>query len=176
MRRTTTLSQDERAIEGLPIRLVIALVVGVASLAIMMQMIGGLGFETKKEVDVEITSDSIATTGGSAVTLDVVTEEGDPVRNAQVLIESGTLTVDNGPVQMYPDGGSSPGPSADDGKMETSAAICAASSTGCSASSGKPVVNFRSDQDKGTITFDIVLQGDGNYKDEEPNRELVVTR
>ncbi|MFC7196258.1 hypothetical protein ACFQL4_19210 [Halosimplex aquaticum] len=41
MRRTTTLSQDERAIEGLPIRLVIALVVGVASLAIMMQMIGG---------------------------------------------------------------------------------------------------------------------------------------
>ncbi|MFC7141669.1 hypothetical protein ACFQMA_17755 [Halosimplex aquaticum] len=173
MRRTTTLSQDERAIEGLPIRLVIALVVGVASLAIMMQMIGGLGFNTQKEVTVEITSNSIASTGGSPVTVTVMTEEGDPVRNAQVLIESGTLTVTNGPVQMYPDSASSPGPSADNGKMKTSGSICASCS---SPGSGRPKVDFRSDQDKGTIKFDIVLQGDGNYKDKKPNPELVVTK
>ncbi|WP_436932619.1 hypothetical protein [Halosimplex halobium] len=160
MRRTTTLSQDERAIEGLPIRLVIALVVGVASLAIMMQMIGGLGFNSQQEVTLEIRSNSLADFGSSSslsIELTVITEDGEPVPNARVLITSGTLTVDGGPIRM--DGGSATG---EDGQISHR------------LSSGD--VDFRSDQDKGTIKFDIVTQGDGNYKDEKANPEVVVVQ
>ncbi|WP_123536467.1 hypothetical protein [Halosimplex salinum] len=176
MRRTTTLSQDERAIEGLPIRLVIALVVGVASLAIMMQMIGDLGFNSQQEVTVEIRSGGIADSGGSDIEITVVTEEGDPVRNARVLMESGTLTLENGPLQMRTGGSASP--TSDDGKLKIGSACDVDDpSTSCgSSTSDRPAVNFRSDQDKGTLTFDIVFNGDGNYKDEKPNPELVVTR
>lgn len=45
--------RDDRAIEGLPIRLVIALVVGVASLSVMMVFISGLDTMTVTELDVD---------------------------------------------------------------------------------------------------------------------------
>jgi len=167
MRRTTTLSQDERAIEGLPIRLVIALVVGVASLAIMMQMIGGLGFNSQEEVTIEFRSNSLVEQNDGDIQLTVVTEEGEPVPNARVLMTSGTLTLNDNPVQM--DGGSATG---EDGQISESVP-CAPSVTTCSSG---PEVDFRSDQDKGTVKFEIVTQGDGNYKDEKPNPELVITQ
>ncbi|WP_436923054.1 DUF7382 domain-containing protein [Halosimplex amylolyticum] len=173
MRRTTTLSQDERAIEGLPIRLVIALVVGVASLGIMMTMLDGMVLNTQKEVTLEVTSDTIMGTGSGAgtddITVTVITEDGEPVPNAQVLIESGTLTLENGPYTMQSASGSGT-TTGDNGKLEASHP-CASS---CSSSS-EPVVDFRSDQDKGTLTFDIILQGDGGYEDEKSNPEIVVT-
>jgi len=169
MRRTPTLSRDERAIEGLPIRLVIALVVGVASLAIMMQMIGGLGFNAQQEVTVEIRSGSLTDAGSGTIELTVITEEGDPVPNAQVLMTSGTLTLVDNPVAMD-GGGSSAATTGEDGKISHEVP-CAVSS----CSSGTQV-DFRSDQDKGTIKFDIVTQGDGNYKDEKDNPTVVITQ
>ena len=42
MRGFERFRDDERAIEGLPVRLVIALVVGVASLSVMMSMLSGI--------------------------------------------------------------------------------------------------------------------------------------
>jgi len=184
MRRTTTLSQDERAIEGLPIRLVIALVVGVASLAIMMQMIGGLGFNAQKEVTVEFTTNSLvssATSGGGAGTfgLKVVTEDGEPVPNAQVLITSGTATLMDNPIAMTggsPGASTSPSTTGEDGTISHNIPCAKIDCGAPSGTTSKTVVDFRSDQDKGTLKFDIVLQGDGNYKDEKPNPELVVTQ
>ncbi|QLH75820.1 hypothetical protein HZS55_00225 [Halosimplex rubrum] len=172
MRRTTTLSQDERAIEGLPIRLVIALVVGVASLAIMMQMIGGLGFNAQQEVTLEIRTGSLVEAGSSSpsdIEVTVVTEDGDPVPNAQVLMTSGTLTLEDNPVPMN-DGSSGAATTGEDGELEHEVP-CAVSS----CSSGTQV-DFRSDQDKGTIKFDIVTQGDGNYKDKKDNPTVVITQ
>ena len=52
-RRSGTFTDDDRAIEGLPIRLVIALVVGVAALTIMMNMLAGLGDIGQTDVYVE---------------------------------------------------------------------------------------------------------------------------
>lgn len=50
--RTRRLQEDDRGIEGLPVRLVIALVVGVASLGVMLNMVSGLSGLGVTEVDV----------------------------------------------------------------------------------------------------------------------------
>ncbi|MDR9380145.1 MAG: carboxypeptidase regulatory-like domain-containing protein [Natronomonas sp.] len=46
MRRIQRFNSDTRGIEGLPVRLVTALVVGVASLSVMMNMISGISGAT----------------------------------------------------------------------------------------------------------------------------------
>lgn len=127
----------------------------------MMQMIGGLGFNPQQEVTLEVRSDSLVDIGSGSVNIEltVITEEGDPVPNAQVLITSGTLTVNDNPIPM----GSATGPAATGENGQISHSLSPSD------------VDFRSDQDKGTIQFDIVTQGDGNYKDEKDNPEIVLT-
>jgi hypothetical protein len=80
--------RDERAIEGLPIRLVIALVVGVASLSVMMSTISGLGSLGVSELDVR-PEPEIVEPGPTNVTVTVVDPEGEPVANATVIAKSG---------------------------------------------------------------------------------------
>lgn len=80
---------DERGIEGLPIRLVIALVVGVASLSIMMGMINAIGPFGESELDVKPDPDVIAP-GPHDVAVWVVGPEGKQVSNATVVVKGGT--------------------------------------------------------------------------------------
>jgi hypothetical protein len=91
--RPGRLTEDERAIEGLPIRLVIALVVGVASLGIMMNVLGGIVPPGVNELDTQPQPEVISEGGGS-VTVTVVDSNGDPVSNATVVAESGTADLD----------------------------------------------------------------------------------
>ncbi len=84
-----TLHRDERAIEGLPIRLVIALVVGVASLSVMMSTISGLGSLGVDEVDVR-PADRVIEPGDKDLLVTVVDSKGNPVANATVIAKSGT--------------------------------------------------------------------------------------
>ncbi|UPW02270.1 carboxypeptidase regulatory-like domain-containing protein [Halorussus gelatinilyticus] len=86
-------SDDERAIEGLPIRLVIALVVGVASLGVMMNMLSGLGGLTVTELDAAPAPDVIGP-GEQKVTVTVVDPEGNPVSDATVVVSGGTASLD----------------------------------------------------------------------------------
>ena len=53
MLRRRAFRSDTRGIEGLPVRLVIALVVGVASLSVMMNMISGISGLAVAELDVQ---------------------------------------------------------------------------------------------------------------------------
>jgi len=85
----SSLWRDERAIEGLPIRLVIALVVGVASLSVMMSTIQGLGSLGVSELDVRPEPD-VTEPGPQEVTVTVVDPAGEPVANATVVAKSGT--------------------------------------------------------------------------------------
>ena len=89
-----TLRDDERAIEGLPIRLVIALVVGVASLSVMMSTISGLGTLGVDELDVRPQPEVIGP-GETNVTVSVVDSSGEPVANATVIAKSGTARLDS---------------------------------------------------------------------------------
>lgn len=84
-----SIRRDERAIEGLPIRLVIALVVGIASLSVMMSTISGMGGLGVSEVDVRPTPD-VTAPGPTDLEVAVVDPEGAPVANATVIATSGS--------------------------------------------------------------------------------------
>jgi hypothetical protein len=85
--------QDDRAIEGLPIRLVIALVVGVACLSVMMNTISGLDAMTVTELDVA-PEPEVIDEAATDLTLTVVDPAGKPVSNATVVVSSGTAALE----------------------------------------------------------------------------------
>jgi hypothetical protein len=84
---------DDRAIEGLPIRLVIALVVGVASLSVMMSMLSGVNGLAVSEVDAQPTPDVISP-GEQSVDVRVVDAQGRPVADATVVVRGETAATD----------------------------------------------------------------------------------
>ncbi|WP_236639850.1 DUF7382 domain-containing protein [Salinigranum halophilum] len=89
--------RDERAIEGLPVRLVVALVVGVASLSLMLNMLTGVEGLAVAELDVRPQPDVIGP-GSEAVDLVVVDPDGDPVPGATVVVTGGGASLDEGVV------------------------------------------------------------------------------
>ena len=84
MRRQDRLQHDERAIEGLPIRLVIALVIGVASLSVMMNMLTGIQGLSTTELDVRPEPEVVGP-GDSSIELTVVGADGSAGAGARVL-------------------------------------------------------------------------------------------
>ena len=84
---------DDRAIEGLPIRLVIALVVGVASLGVMMNMLAGVQGLTVEELDARPDPEVVGP-GEQRIELTVVDTAGQPVSDATVVVTGGTATLD----------------------------------------------------------------------------------
>ncbi|WP_410765816.1 carboxypeptidase regulatory-like domain-containing protein [Haloferax sp. DFSO60] len=86
-------NSDTRAIEGLPIRLVIALVVGVASMSVMLNMLSGVQGLATSELDVKPSPD-VVTPGAQDITFTVVDHEGNPVEGATVIVKSGTADLE----------------------------------------------------------------------------------
>ncbi|WP_135820425.1 DUF7382 domain-containing protein [Halostella litorea] len=122
--RTNRFAADERAIEGLPIRLVIALVVGVASLGVMMNMLSGVGGIAVSELDAEPSPD-VVTPGDQDVEVLVVDEDGDPVADATVVVRGDTADLEGTKTATTEDDGSatvtvepSLGPNQDEGELE----------------------------------------------------------
>lgn len=140
-----SLRRDERAIEGLPIRLVIALVVGVASLSVMMSTISGLGTLGVEELDVRPEPD-VVEPGPTDVTVSVVTPAGEAVANATVIARSGTARLP---------------------EIETAET----GHNGTATLSLTPTLG--PNQADGTITFDV-KPPDGNYADRRENTGLLV--
>ncbi|PSP99116.1 Ig domain-containing protein group 1 domain-containing protein [Halobacteriales archaeon QS_4_70_19] len=91
--RTRRLSEDDRGIEGLPVRLVIALVVGVASLGVMLNMVSGLSGLGVTELDVA-PQPEVTGPGPTNVTVAAVGPDGERVRNATVVARSGSARLD----------------------------------------------------------------------------------
>lgn len=87
------LASDERAIEGLPIRLVIALVVGIASLSVMMNTLGGIQTLGVSELDARPTPEVVGP-GETNLTVAVVGPTGDRIANATVVATGGTANLD----------------------------------------------------------------------------------
>ncbi|WP_049972052.1 Ig-like domain-containing protein [Haladaptatus cibarius] len=85
---------DNRAIEGLPIRLVIALVVGVASLSVMMNMLSGLNGLAVSELDAKPEPEVIEP-GQQAVEIAVIDADGNPVADATVVVKSDSARLEN---------------------------------------------------------------------------------
>ena len=88
-----SLRSDERGIEGLPIRLVVALVVGVAALSVMMSTLSGVATLGVTELDVRPSPEVVAP-GPTAVTVSVVGPDGARVANATVVARGDTARLD----------------------------------------------------------------------------------
>jgi len=140
-----SLWQDERAIEGLPIRLVIALVVGVACLGVMMSVVGGLGSLNTTELDTQ-PDPEIVEPGTTNVTVTVVDPDGEPIEDATVVATGDTAnlsTVQKG--ETGPDG-------------RTTLALDA---------------SLRPNQEEGRIELDI-RPPEGDYVDDRENTGILV--
>ena len=137
---------DERGIEGLPVRLVIALVVGVASLSVMMNTLSGLSTLGVSELNTQ-PEPEVVEPGERDVTVRVVDPSGEPVANATVVAQGGTATLsemrtattgENGRAELTLDPSLGP------------------------------------NQDEGTVTLDIKPPASGGYTDERENTEILV--
>jgi hypothetical protein len=166
MQKLKKLWADNRGIEGLPIRLVIALVVGVASLAIMTSILGGLPTFESTEVEVNYDNEIVTNeeNAGTGATTDVKawvnTTDGEDVEDATLLVEGGTAGLENGPHEVDPG----------------TAMTFTTDQADASVSSNDFEVNLRSDQDRGTIKISVITQSDSNYVDEQENAEIIVLK
>lgn len=99
-----TFQSDIRAIEGLPIRLVIALIVGVASLGVMMSMISGISGLAVIELDVQ-PDPPVVEPGDQTIAVKVIDPDGNGVTGATVIARSGSATLGGiASAQSGPDG------------------------------------------------------------------------
>lgn len=142
-----SLRRDTRAIEGLPIRLVIALVVGVACLSVMMTTISDLGSLGVSEVDVQ-PDPEVVPPDADSVTVTVVDASGDPVSNATVIARSGSAKLSG----------------------------TKTAKTGHNGTATIPIdPELGPNQAEGTITFDVKPPG-GDYADRRENTEVLVVK
>ncbi|AXG05168.1 carboxypeptidase regulatory-like domain-containing protein [Haloplanus rubicundus] len=139
---------DRRAIEGLPIRLVIALVIGVASLSVMMNMLTGIQGLSTTELDVRPDPEVI---GPEEQTLEltVVGADGSAVADATVLVKSGSATLD----------GVAKGTTDEDGTVRISV-----------------TPSLRANQDEGTLTVAVKPPAGSGYVDRRGNTKVLVVR
>ena len=144
--RFDAFGRDDRAIEGLPIRLVIALVVGVASLSVMMNMLSGVGGLAAHEVDARATP-AVVSEGDSSVTVRVVDDAGDPVENATVVLTSGSADLD----------GVVTGRTGEDGRVKLSVST-----------------SLAANRDQGTVEIGVKPPASGGFEDERENEALLV--
>jgi len=143
-----SLLSDERGIEGLPIRLVVALVVGVASLSVMMSTLSGVATLGVTELDVQPTPEVVAP-GSASVTVTVVGPDGDRVSGATVIARGDTARLDNVTTART-------GPNGE-------ATLSLAPELG-------------PNQPDGTVTFDVKPPAGSGYVDRRGNTELLVIR
>lgn len=100
----TDFRRDERAIEGLPIRLVIAFVVGVATLSVMLSMISGVQSFGVSELDAK-PSPEVVSPGNQRVSITAIDAEGAPVADATVVVKRGSAELGSTTVEKTgPDG------------------------------------------------------------------------
>ncbi|WP_207588381.1 DUF7382 domain-containing protein [Halomontanus rarus] len=153
---TRSFTDDDRAIEGLPIRLVIALIIGVTSLGIMMQMLSGIGpLEGDTEVNVEFDDQSIDTSASDA-SVYVVDEDGVEVTDATVVAKADSVRMDNA--------------------LDAETGHC----NGCDDNEvqfdfdGNADLDLPPDQSTGEIEFTVYPPSDSSWSDEVENNKLLV--
>ena len=140
--------RDERAIEGLPIRLVIALVVGVASLSVMMNMLSGIQGLAVTELDVR-PSPEVVTPGETTLALQVVGADGETVSGATVVVKGESARLDGvSTARTGPDG---------------SANVTVAPS-------------LDENREEGTLVVDVKPPAGGGYTDRRGNTKVLVVR
>lgn len=160
MRTPEHLGSDERGIEGLPIRLVIALVVGVAALSLMLGLLDEFDEFGTTEVTIQL-DDELLTPDEHGeyepTTIAVVTADGEPVRDAAVVVTGGSLPLENGPVDLQT------GPDSNEVTLDVA-----------TEPGGDAHLDFRSTQKRGTVEIDVIPPSGRNLVDQRSNPTITV--
>lgn len=146
--RFTAFRNDERAIEGLPIRLVIAFVVGVATLSVMLSMISGVQSFGVSELGAK-PSPEVVSPGHHRVAITAIDAEGAPVADATVLVKRGSAQLDSVAVEKT-------GPN------------------GVARVDLRP--RLGPNQAEGTLTIEVKPPAGSQYMDRRGNSEILVIR
>jgi len=141
----TNLWRDDRAIEGLPIRLVVALVVGIACLAVMMSVIDT--FEST-ELDTD-PAPEVITEGNATVEVAVLDPAGNPVQNATVVATGDSARLSSGVQTAKTD--------------ENGTAVF-----------DRVEAELQPNQETGTVALEIRPPSDGDYTDDRENTDILV--
>jgi len=137
---------DDRAIEGLPIRLVIALVVGVATMSVMLNMLSGVQGLAVSELDVRPTPD-VVEPGEQELELVVVDDDGDGVEGATVIVTDGSAEMEG---------------------------VVTAKSDANGVASVTVDPDTRANQETGTLVVDVKPPSGSRYVDRRGNTEILV--
>jgi hypothetical protein len=149
MRSPKRLSVDERGIEGLPIRLVIALVVGVAALSVMMGMLSGIDGLAVSEVDAKPSSDVVAPDETHSLDVTVVDPQGKPVSNATIVVRGDTATLER---------------------------VRTGTTSGDGTASVSITPSLGPNQEEGSLEIDVKPPAGSEYTDKRANTEVLVVR
>ncbi|MFB6092704.1 MAG: carboxypeptidase regulatory-like domain-containing protein [Haloquadratum sp.] len=137
---------DDRAIEGLPIRLVIALVVGVATMSVMLNMLSGVQGLAVSELDVRPTPD-VVQPGEQELELMVVDDDGDGVEGATVIVKDGSADIEG---------------------------VATARSNERGVATVTVAPDTRANQETGTLVVDVKPPSGSQYVDRRANTEILV--
>ncbi|WP_229111243.1 DUF7382 domain-containing protein [Halapricum desulfuricans] len=154
MRERRSFRTDERGIEGLPIRLVIAIVVGVAALSVMMTIIDDVGTVGEEELSANPNEEVLSNNIKYPIDITVTDEDGQGIPNATVYLQSGTANLDKSDTTF----------------TETDYN----GSTNTLNINPKTDIDWRPGQESGEIEIHIKPPGDGNYKDDQIDKITVL--
>lgn len=141
-------ARDDRAIEGLPVRLVVAFVVGVATLSVLLNMVSGVDTLAVSELDASPDPDVVAP-GDQTIEVTAVDADGDPVADATVVVQSGTADLD----------GVATATTGDDGTASVDVAP-----------------ELAPNQDQGTLEIAVKPPAGSEYVDRRENSAILVVR
>ncbi|WP_159101037.1 DUF7382 domain-containing protein [Halarchaeum acidiphilum] len=142
-------SGDDRGVAGLPIRLVVAFVVGTAVLGVMLNMVSGVGALTTTELDAHPTPD-VVHPGNGTIAVAAVDAAGHAVPDVTVVLSADTAGLAGGkPV------------------------VGRTNETGVATLRATPTLSATADQ--GTLTI-TVKPPSGQYADRRANADVLVVR
>ncbi len=137
---------DERGIEGLPVRLIIAFVVGVAALSVMLNMISGVESFAVTELDVK-PEPHVVGPEEQTIELTAIGSDDDAVADATIVVESGTASLE----EMV---------------------VATTGSDGTATVTIDP--SLGPNQAKGTLAIDVEPPAGSNYMDRRGNSQITV--
>ncbi len=150
---SNTLAGDERGIEGLPVRLVIAVAVGIAALSLLLGMLADAEPTAPTEVTVQAdTGSELIIQNGSDSELDlvVIDENGMGVPEATVIIKSNTA------------------------RIEPATQVRSGTDGAVTVTIDSDDVSLLPGQEAGTLEIEIIPPSDSNWVDTSANPAITV--
>jgi hypothetical protein len=151
---------DERGVEGMPIRLVVAVTVGIAAFSLLVPMAERVERTEQTEVTVESQPRQLTVEPGNASTarIDVVTTDDQPIAGATLVVSGRSAIIEGGPLVF------------ETGDRHTLTLDIGFSSAADIA------VAFRPTQERGTISVQVVPPSNSAYTDDLVNPEITIRR